>query len=503
MQLPCLDRPGDYIDGDFRTCASDADGELRIASPADASDLTAIHPYSRSALHAALAAARRAFPSWRRLPIDERAELLKRYQGRLREHRAALAEVIAREVGKPLWEANSEVDAMIGKLDIALGEGRAITENRVLRDLPGEIRQRPLGVIAVIGPFNFPGHLPNGQIVPALLLGNSVVHKPSEKTPSIATWMARCFQEAGFPAGVFNVVQGPGAFGAELATHPEVDGLMFTGSAAVGRRIVASQGEHFARLIALELGGKNASIALDDCELERTARAVAFSAYVTAGQRCTATSRLIVTPAVAKPLIARIAEIARGLRVGYPLDPAVFLGPMIAADARERLLAAQANARQHGFEPLVPGGTCEVDGHQGHYARPALHVAQDPAARVAGYSDVELFAPDLAVYIARDFEHALALANAGWGGLTAAVFTASRAAFEHAADELRVGVLQWNRASAGASSRLPFGGIAESGNHRPAGIFAGAACVYPLALQLPAAHEGPGAPLPSWPGSGL
>jgi succinylglutamic semialdehyde dehydrogenase len=498
MSPALLDRPGDYFGGAFQGAA--ADGELRIVSPADTADVTAIHPYSRAALHAAVSAARCAFPGWRKLEIDQRATLLRGYQASLRTHSAELTEIIAREVGKPRWEAKTEVDAMVSKVDVMLGHGRTITQDQTLSDLPGEIRQRPLGVVAVIGPFNFPGHLPNGHIVPALLLGNCVVHKPSEKTPSVATWMARCIHEAGFPPGVFNVVQGPGEFGADLATHPDVDGLMFTGSAAVGRRIVASQGEHFERLIALELGGKNASVVLDDCDLERTARAVAFSAYVTAGQRCTATSRLIVTEGIAPALIARLAEIARGLRIGHPLDGSVFMGPMISEQARDRLFAAQKLAIQHGFRAVVAGGPCSIHGHPGHYARPALHVAEAPGVRAPGYSDSELFGPDLAVYVARDLDDALALANDTWSGLTAAVFTASRGAFEHAANELRVGVLQWNRATAGASARLPFGGIRASGNHRPAGILAGAACSYPLSVQLPAANEG--SP-PNWPGFGL
>jgi succinylglutamic semialdehyde dehydrogenase len=500
MAFPSLDRPGDYVRGAF-AIPSNVDGELRIASPADQRDQTGLHPYGRSSLTAAVEGARAAVPQWRRTPIDARAQFLRRYQERLRVHAGSIAELIAREVGKPRWEAKTEVDAMIGKVDIMLGEARALTDDRSLADLPGEVRYRPLGVIAVLGPFNFPGHLPNGQIVPALLLGNCVVHKPSEKTPSIATWMARCFDEAGLPAGVFNVVQGPGEFGAELATHPEVDGLMFTGSPAVARRIIASQGERFDRLIALELGGKNASIALADCELERTARAVAFSAFVSAGQRCTATSRLIVTAEVADRLIARIVEIARGLQIGYPLGEPVFMGPMISESARARVLEAQVLARERGFEPALSSRVVHIDQYVGHYLSPGVHVARDPDAGAPGYSDTELFGPDLAIYVARDAEHAVALANRSWSGLTAAVFTASRDAFERAAEELRVGVLHWNRATAGASSRLPFGGVGDSGNHRPAGLLAGLACCYPLSIQLPSASETAG--LPSWPGAGL
>jgi succinylglutamic semialdehyde dehydrogenase len=309
--------------------------------------------------------------------------------------------------------------------------------------------------------------------------------------------MARCFDEAGFPSGVVNVVQGPGEHGQVLATHPEIDGVMFTGSTAVGRRIVAAQTDRLDRLVALELGGKNASVALDDCDVERTARAVTFSAYVTAGQRCTASSRLIVTAAVAGPLIDRITELARGLKVGYPLDAAnpVFMGPVISDAARQRLIAAQEAARRRGFQALLPGGELSAR-HNGHYVSPGLHVAPGPDALVPEYTETELFGPDLAVYVVADSDTAFALANRGWSGLTASVFTASRERFEQAADQLRVGVLQWNRASAGASSRLPFGGLRESGNHRAAAIHAGLACSYPLGLQLPAAKE---AAL-TWPG---
>jgi succinylglutamic semialdehyde dehydrogenase len=501
MGLETLQRPGNYIAGAF-DCPAQPDGELRVHSPADGADLCAIHPYARSALHAAVAAARSAWPAWRRLSIEDRAELLRRFQARLRANHAELTRCIAREVGKPLWEAKTEVDAMVAKVDLTLGEGRRFTDDVQLADLPGEIRHRPLGVVAVIGPFNFPGHLPNGHIVPALLLGNCVVHKPSEKTPSAGSWLARCFHEAGLPPGAFNLVQGPGELGALLSSHPDVDGLMFTGSSAVGRRILASQTDRIDRLIALELGGKNASIALDDCDVERTARAVAFSAFVTAGQRCTATSRLIATRGVARALIERISNIADKTRVGYPLgadEASVFMGPVIDEAARARLLAAQAAARAAGFEPVAPGGPYEVADRAGHYVRPAVHVAPKADAMVAGYTDVELFGPDLAVYVVDSPEHAVALANTGWSGLTASVFTASRERFEDALDALRVGVLQWNRASAGASSRLPFGGIRDSGNHRPAGIFAGLACSYAQGVQRAAANEA----LASWPGFGV
>jgi succinylglutamic semialdehyde dehydrogenase len=426
--------------------------------------------------------------------------LLVRYQARLRAQRDELALAIALEVGKPLWEARGEVDAMIGKVDLALGEGMRFTQNERLDAVPGEIRQRPLGVVAVIGPFNFPGHLPNGQIVPALLLGNAVVHKPSEQTPSAGIFIARCADEAGFPPGVLNVVQGEAAAGRRLTTHREVDAILFTGSARVGQSIVRDNAHRPEVLVALELGGKNASLALDDCELEATARAVAFSAFATAGQRCTCTSRLVVTRGIAQPLVARIAEIARGLRIGHPLDADPFMGPVISAAARTRLLDATAAARAAGFTSVLEGGAASVAGREGHYLAPSIHRAPSASANVAGYTDDELFAPDLAVYEVDDLDQGIATVNASRFGLTAAVFTSSEAAFEQAARSLRVGVLAWNRPTAGASSRLPFGGVKQSGNHRPAGILAGTTCSHAQGVMLPSPA---GAALPTWPGSGL
>lgn len=497
--LPLLDRPGDYVDGRFASAAR-PDGELVIQSPADVAQHVSTHAHALVHVDAAVEAARRAQPAWDALGEPGRHAVLQRYQASLRAHQEELALCIALEVGKPLWEARSEVDAMIAKIDLALGEGARFTRDVRIEGVPGEIRHRPLGVLAVIGPFNFPGHLPNGQLVPGLLLGNTIVHKPSEQTPSAATWMARCFDEAGAPPGVFNVVQGGAEAGQRLTQHTDVDGILFTGSARVGQAIVRDNAHRPHCLIALELGGKNATLALDDCDLELTARAVVFSAFATAGQRCSCSSRLVVTRGVADVLVARIAQIARGLRVGHPLHDDVFMGPVISAAARERVLAATADARAGGYEAVLAPGPAEVPGHHGHYLVPSLHRARAPLHPVASYSDEELFGPDLAVYEVDDLEAGVAAVNASRFGLVAAVFTASAAAFEQAARGLRVGVLAWNRPTAGASSRLPFGGIKHSGNHRPAGILAGTSCSYPQGVMLPPPTRGP---LPVWPGSGL
>ncbi|MFW5926091.1 MAG: aldehyde dehydrogenase family protein [Myxococcota bacterium] len=493
-----FERPGDYIGGRF-TVASDPDDEIVIHSPADLDDRVGVHDVSLDHVDRALEAARGAQPGWAAAGEAERRTLLRNYQDRLRANAEAITETLAREVGKPLWDARSEVGAMVGKVDLMLGEGAQWTADRRVENLPGEIRWRPHGVLAVIGPFNFPGHLPNGQIVPGLLLGNTVVFKPSEKTPHTAVWMARCFEEAGAPPGVFNVIQGRAPLAERLVTHDEVDGILFTGSVPVGKKIAAANADRPGRLIALELGGKNATLVLDDADLERTVRQVAFASYATAGQRCTATSRVYATRGIVDALTEALAETAASVVVGYPLDDGVFMGPLIDDPARRTLLEAQARALKAGFEPVVPGGAREVPDHRGHYVTPSVHRAPRADIHVPGYTHDELFGPDVAIYAVDDLDEAIALANGTRYGMVTSVFTGSAPSFEHAARSLRCGVVHWNRSSAGASGRLPFGGVKDSGNHRPAGILAGQLCAYPQAVQLAPTTEGP---LPSWPGLG-
>ena len=488
--------PSDFINGRFVDSAA-PDGVIEVRSPADQSDIVGRHSWSLAHVDDAVSAARSAFPAWRRLGQSRRAELLRAYQSQLKLHADDLARCIAREIGKPLWEAKTEVGAMVSKVDVSLGEGAAFVQDTLIADLPGEIRHRPHGVAAVLGPFNFPGHLPNGQLVPALLMGNTVIFKPSDKGAGTALLMAKCFEAAGFPAGVLNLVQGAVPTAEKLATHPGLDALLFTGSVSVGQRIVAANAHRPGLMVALELGGKNATLVLDDCELERTVRELAFSGFATAGQRCTATSRVIVTKGIAERLVERLAAAARSVTVGHVFDDGVFMGPVISEATRAQLLAAQAKAISGGFEPVAPGGAIEVSGRQGFFVRPAVHVARGGVTRVAGYTDTELFAPDLSVVTVDSLEQAIAVANDTEFGLSAAVFTQRRDAFERCADELRVGVLHWNRSSAGASGRLPFGGVGSSGNHRPAGILMGQSCTYPLAVLLPQKAD---APLPSWPG---
>jgi succinylglutamic semialdehyde dehydrogenase len=486
----------DYIAGRFEQ-PKQADESFTIQSPADLNDTIASYQVARSQVDRAVDSATQAFRAWRKLAVSARAQLLRQYQGALKKNADALALSIAREIGKPLWEAKTEVSAMVGKIDLALGEGQRHVENRILEDLPGEIRHRPLGIVAVIGPFNFPGHLPNGQIVPALLAGNCVVFKPSEKGGQTAVLMARCFHEAQFPAGVFNLVQGTASGAAHLTSHAGIHGVLFTGSLDVGRKILAANAQRPGLLVALELGGKNASLVLEDCDLERTARELVFSGFATAGQRCTATARVIVTRPVAEALTARLKVLTEHISVGHCQADNVFMGPVINAHTIERLRSTLAMAEAKGASAVVPASEVTIEGRPGFYLRPSLYRLTEGVESIAGYTDVELFAPNLCIIVADDDEHAVTIANNTEFGLSAAVFTSSQQRFETLADALEVGVVHHNRSTAGASGRLPFGGIKSSGNHRAAGISMALSCSFPQGVLRPSPAAGA---LPTWPG---
>jgi succinylglutamic semialdehyde dehydrogenase len=480
------------IDGALRT-PRDPDGALRPANPSDLDDPLGEVPFAGGLVDEAVDAARRAQPGWEALGVESRSHALMRLRDVLMKREDELAHAIAREMGKVLREARAEAKALVAKVDISLHEGLALVPDV---DLDARLgwRWRPHGVLAVLGPFNFPLHLPHGHIVPALLAGNTVVFKPSEVCPHTASVYARAALDAALPPGVLNVVQGDGEVGARLSAHPGCDGVLFTGSYAVGAKILAANAGQPGRMIALELGGKNAAVVLDDAPLARTAMEVALSAFSTAGQRCTCVSRLVVTRGIADALVDAVADIAARMRVGHAMDPEVFLGPLATREAWERFAAAQAEADREGSgcvrEPVGPAVTWEGRAPRGHFVAPRVRrvTRRDPASR---YQREEHFGPDLAVYVVDDLDEAVAVANDTPYGLAAGVWTASAESFEACAGRLRVGSLMWNAPTVGASSRLPFGGVGHSGNHRPAGVFSSRYCAWPLAITRGGADPAP------------
>ncbi len=444
---------------------------IASVSPADPKDEVGRFPVAGGAeVAAAVERARAAFPAWRDAGFEARAALLRRFRDRAAERKEELAELIAREVGKALWDARSEAGLVPVKVDVTLAEGM---RHVAPIEAGGGARAayHPRGVLAVLGPFNFPAHLPNGHIVPALATGNTVVFKPSDLSPAVGDWMVRVWREAGLPSGVLEIVQGRAETGSALALHADVDGVLFTGSWAVGRALRAATVDRPGKILALEMGGKNAMIVLDDADLELAVAEAALSICATTGQRCSCLSRVFVARSRIDELQERLLGVLRGIRVGPPLEEGVFMGPLVSRGAHEKVMRYRALAAEAGAERLaIPQPEREAP-----YTGPGL-VRFPRLDQSHPYARDEIFGPEAALFPIDDLEEGIAAVNDSEYGLAASVMTRDRARFEHCTGRVRTGILNWNRGTIGASGKLPFGGSGRSGNDRPAGILATVYC---------------------------
>jgi len=460
-------------------------------------------------LDLAVAAARSAAPRWAALPFERRAACLRRFADLARAREADIAALIRDEVGKPAWDARQEAALLPAKVDITLDAAPAGGLARVTPfDLPispsrtGRCLFRPHGVFAVLGPFNFPFHLATGHIVPALLLGNTVVFKPSDKAPASGTLLAELLHLAiaaeapEAPPGVINLLHGSAPIAAALAAHPDLDAIAFTGSWPAGRAIMQANLERPGRLLALEMGGSSAAVVLPDADLHTAALEIVRCAYVSAGQRCTCTRRAIVHHSIAPRFIAALAKATSTLIVGDPRGPSpVFMGPLISAPARDAILSAQSALTADGADLLVPSIPRDIPSCPGgFFLSPGL-------ARVTRFNPIapaqpepELFGPLLRVSTARTLDDAIDQANSTRFGLAASLFTRDPAAIDAFTARVRAGCININTGTAGASSKLPFGGLGLSGNHRPAGAFALDYCAHPVALMRELATTPPTPP---------
>ena len=423
---------------------------------------------------AAVARARAAAPGWARRPLAERIAVVRAFKAAVEADAAAFAQMIARETGKPLWETRTEVASVAAKVEISITAqaeraGEKAAEAAGVRQM---LRHKPHGVLAVLGPYNVPAHLPNGHIVPALLAGNVVVFKPSEQTPAVADFMAGLWAKAGLPEGVLNLVHGGGDVGRDLAGE-EIDGLLFTGSAHVGAALARQFAETPHLILALEMGGNNPLVAWDLTDIDAAAATVVQSAFLSAGQRCTNARRLIVGPG-SDALVEAVLALTDRLIVGAPFgDPQPFMGPVIAnaaADGLERGWAQLQAAGGHVLRPLV----------RARADRPILSPAVIDMTDHAP-SDDELFGPVLQIVRVSDWDAAIAAANATRFGLAAGLIGGDAARFDDFWARSRAGIVNWNRPTNGASSAAPFGGIGASGNHRPSAYYAADYCAFPVA----------------------
>lgn len=426
----------------------------------------------------AVESARHAFPDWATRSLVERTDYLHGYERILQSRRDDVADAICRDTGKPLWEARTEVEAMVAKVGISI-EAYLDRCDPIIVEMEtslGVTRFRPHGAVAVFGPFNLPGHLPNGHIVPAILAGNTVVFKPSEQAPLTGRLIAEMWREAGLPDGVLNVVQGGKETGIALGDPTLVDGLFFTGSAAAGTALHRAFGGYPGKIQALEMGGNNPLVIWDVHDKEAAAILTVLSAFITAGQRCTCARRLIISSGEeGDELLDTLTEAVGRIRVGaYDADPQPFMGPVISEDAAHDVIQAQSQLSDQGATILIPV-------QQPDSSPCLLSPGLIDVTSVESREDREVFGPMLQVIRVDDFAAALDEADRTAFGLAAGLISDRRAWYERFLSSVRAGIINWNRQTTGASSRMPFGGVDASGNLRPSAYFAADYCSYPTA----------------------
>ena len=422
--------------------------------------------------------ARAAFVAWARRPLAERLEIIQRFATLLEQNKQQLATVISRETSKPLWETLTEVQSMVAKVAISVRAyhertGESLTE---MADGAASLRHRPHGVLAVFGPYNFPGHLPNGHIVPALIAGNTVVFKPSELTPWTAEETVKLWQAAGLPDGVLNLVQGGRSTGEALAQSSEIDGLLFTGSANTGYHLHQQLAGAPEKILALEMGGNNALIIDEITDIDAVVNLTIQSAFVSAGQRCTCARRLIIKNGTeGDAFIQRLVEVTRDLVVGqWDAEPQPFMGGVISLNAAQQILQAQQRLIDLGATPLL--SVTQPDANSSLLSAGILEVTG-----VSNVPDEEYFGPLSCIYRYDSFDEALKIANATRFGLSVGLVSPDRDLFERLLIEARAGIVNWNKPLTGASSAAPFGGVGASGNHRASAFYAADYCAWPMA----------------------
>ncbi|HEX5182841.1 MAG TPA: succinylglutamate-semialdehyde dehydrogenase [Allosphingosinicella sp.] len=421
--------------------------------------------------------ARAAWSGWASRPLAVRIESLRRFANVVRGKKDELADLIARETGKPLWETATEVDAVVNKVDISVAAYSERTSQRRVEGAMGArvaVRHKPHGVLAVLGPYNFPAHLPNGHIVPALIAGNALVFKPSEKTPAVGEFLVRQYHEAGVPEDVLRCVQGGPEIGRALAGHAGIDGLLFTGSARAGLALHRQYGDMPQKILALEMGGNNPLIVWDAADVHAAAALVVQSAFLSTGQRCTAARRLIVREGEHEAIVETVRKLADRIIVGHPhASPPPFMGPVIDNQAADQLQEAFLDLIIKGGRPIKHLDRPVED-------KPFLTPAIIDVTAIEQRSDAELFGPVLQMIRVPDFDAALAEANATRYGLSASLIGGSPQLYDRFWANIRAGIINWNKPTNGAPSTAPFGGIGLSGNHRPSAFYAADYCAYPV-----------------------
>ncbi len=448
---------------------------LQSENPANNNIIWSGNSATEQQINQALTAARKGQLHWQMMSIEQRIEILRNYQQLLRDNADELALTISQETGKPLWEAKTEAASMIGKIDLSINAYYQRTgENQIENnEFTAAIRHRAHGVLAVFGPYNFPGHLPNGHIVPALLAGNAIVFKPSELTPWVAEKIINLLTQCNFPSGVITLLQGSVDTAKTIASHPQIDGLLFTGSSKTGKLLHRQFAGNTGKLLALEMGGNNPLIVHAVDNFRAAIYNIIQSAFITAGQRCTCARRLIVINGnQSQQLLKQLADVTNNIEVGS--DDNSFMGSVINNRAAESLLFVQQQLLQQGATAITTMRRLNAD-------KPFLTPGIIDVTNIVERVDEEYFGPLLQVIRVNNMEEAIAEANNTRYGLAAGMLTDDDASWQQFFQRSRAGIVNRNRPLTGASGSAPFGGIGDSGNHRPSGWYAADYCAYPVA----------------------
>lgn len=472
---------GDFIGGEF-VLPNSKSGSFTNVSPSNLNEEVITVEFQNDHVDQACEAAQKAFREWSEWKMTDRMNVLNKVKDLFVQKEELIATTIARETGKPLWESTTEAKALVGKFKVTFEHSlELIKEVEIEKALPnvnGYIRYRPRGVFAVLGPFNFPGHLPNGHIVPALVTGNTVVFKPSELTPATGQIMAECYREAGVPAGVFNLVQGLAETGRRLVSHKKVDGILFTGSYQTGLKISEATINDYWKIRALEMGGKNSTVVWSDADMDKAVYESIIGVYMSTGQRCSCTSRIFVHKDKSNEFTERFYQQAKKLSIGHwSQNP--FMGPLISEKSMDTYIRFQDIATREGCEKIMRGKALDLE-NKGFYVTPSIYKVPR-YSKESTYQNTEIFGPNAALYEISELDEAIEITNGSGYGLSMAIFSQDRKNYEQCLKRSKVGLLNWNRTTNGASSRLPFGGTGKSGNDRPSAHFAVYYCTVPVA----------------------
>ncbi len=472
---------GDYFNAQFSSPSgisesdiSKSDEQIQKLCPGDTSHLLWEAQVNYQNIDKVIESANYGYKTWRKVPLEERINFLKRFQEEAVKRKEDIANAIALETGKPLWESLTEAAAIAGKVNVTIADSlervRNIKIESVLPDIDGHIIFKPIGPTLVIGPFNFPCHLANGQILSALLTGNTIIFKPSEKTMVSSQLLIECFHAAGFPKGVINFINGTVKTTQDILRHPTIKAIFFTGSHAVGKKILEAVGTDVSKLIALELGGKNSSIMHSDTDINHALPELLRACFLSAGQRCTSTSVVIAHRTIQEELIQKFKEAAQKIIIDHPtkfkVDP--FMGPLIDQLAVDKYDQSLKLGEDNGAEIILPN-THFKGSFDGYYRSPSIHFLKK-AVKSNPFTQEEIFGPNCTFIPYDEIEEAIEIANISDYGLAASIFTQDKSIYHQCLQDIDAGIINLNRSTVGASSRLPFGGVKNSGNFHPAAV---------------------------------